>query len=727
MSFQNELESYEKIDSNKNMLSISLIDILKPNIKKKQNDNVVKMLYIAKDEPEAYLELLSVAIFHRNLEIIKLIREKYINSEIDPPSINALSFYKSILPDNPNSKLKEPKDNYIDIICPFVLMAGIGGDIEIFNYLLENGLISDINQSGVIGLTQKYKNIFNSNIIGACAYYGNDKLLEYLLRNYRSKLDINFITTEKKSKNTKINFNKELSETSTPLLACVGPASDEKTIEILKILEDYKANFDNRDFNENNIIHIAIERKKIKTIKFLVKSMKLQDKINEKNNDNITPFDIAKKMNNEEILSIFNNLGKDDENEIEENEKEFIEYSELKNNKNKKRGDKNRNNDINLLLTSSEYNNYNYNFDEEKKEEEDSNTKDNEENRKYKYNEETEEKEENKKINNKKENKEQYEKYKTQKYNNNSNNSKYQKYNMNNNNSIYNDNYNKNYKYKSNYENYNNYGKYNNYKNKYNNNYNNYKNNNNYDNYNKKNSNNIYKTSNQKGYYNNNNNNNYNNNTLNYYTKNQNNYNKNYNDNYSNQNSKSIAIEIGENISKEKKDDKIFINSKSIDFNEIDIDENQNNENSNSIKLNKKEEFEYDEGSYSDENFLSEKEEYNNKNKEYNELYKKYMDIERQCINLEKEKNAIYRYINKIYLNKKLCTKTIPNNEENINSLINIANKELENKDKLINKLKKDSIMADLSNIHNFTKEKLKEYKILYTNNLKIINEALKD
>ena len=77
-------------------------------------------------------------------------------------------------------------------------------------------------------------------------------------------------------------------------------------------------------------------------------------------------------------------------------------------------------------------------------------------------------------------------------------------------------------------------------------------------------------------------------------------------------------------------------------------------------------------------------------------------------------------------MNKKLCTKTIPNNEENINSLINIANKELENKDKLINKLKKDSIMADLSNIHNFTKEKLKEYKILYTNNLKIINEALK-
>ena len=240
MSFQNGLKPYEKIDSNEKMLGISFIDMLKPNIKVKQNDNVIKMLDIVKDEPEAYLELLSVAIFHRNFEITKLIIEKYINSEIDPPYINALSFYNSILRDNSNNIIQDSKDNYIDIICPFVLMAGIGGDIQIFEYLLKNGLIPELNLSGVIGLTKKYKNIFNSNIIGACAYYGNDKLLEYLLKNYRSELDINFITTEKKSKTSKIHFMKELSEASTPLLACTGPSSDEKTIEILKILEEYK-------------------------------------------------------------------------------------------------------------------------------------------------------------------------------------------------------------------------------------------------------------------------------------------------------------------------------------------------------------------------------------------------------------------------------------------------------------------------------------------------------
>ena len=66
---------------NKDMLGISLIEMLKPNIKNNQNDYVIKTLDIVKDGVEAYLELLSVGIFHKNLEIIKLIVEKYITSE----------------------------------------------------------------------------------------------------------------------------------------------------------------------------------------------------------------------------------------------------------------------------------------------------------------------------------------------------------------------------------------------------------------------------------------------------------------------------------------------------------------------------------------------------------------------------------------------------------------------------------------------------------------------
>ena len=55
-----------------------------------------------------------------------------------------------------------------------------------------------------------------------------------------------------------------------------------------------------------------------------------------------------------------------------------------------------------------------------------------------------------------------------------------------------------------------------------------------------------------------------------------------------------------------------------------------------------------------------------------------------------------------------------------------LTNEELDKKDKLINKLKNEAKMADLSNIKNMQKEQLKEYKNLYNKNLKIINDALK-
>ena len=66
------------------------------------------------------------------------------------------------------------------------------------------------------------------------------------------------------------------------------------------------------------------------------------------------------------------------------------------------------------------------------------------------------------------------------------------------------------------------------------------------------------------------------------------------------------------------------------------------------------------------------------------------------------------------------------NNEENINDLISLANKELENKDNIIHELEGKISKMDLSNIKNFSKEKLQEYKEFYTKNLKIINDAIK-
>ena len=186
MSHPNDinLNTLEKMTSMKNMFGNSIIEILKPNIKSHQNESVIKMLEIAKDKPDNYMELLAVAIFHKNFEIIKYMVEKFNITENDSPFMSAISFYNSILPDNSEFKLNDSRENYNMIQCPFVIMSGIGGDVEIFKYLLKKKLISNLNETGIIALSKKLKNSVNSNIIGACCYYGKKELLEYLLKNH---------------------------------------------------------------------------------------------------------------------------------------------------------------------------------------------------------------------------------------------------------------------------------------------------------------------------------------------------------------------------------------------------------------------------------------------------------------------------------------------------------------------------------------------------------------
>ena len=53
MSNQN---MYKNLDKMKNMLNVSLIDILIPQIKSNQNENVINMLDIVKDKPDVEIE-----------------------------------------------------------------------------------------------------------------------------------------------------------------------------------------------------------------------------------------------------------------------------------------------------------------------------------------------------------------------------------------------------------------------------------------------------------------------------------------------------------------------------------------------------------------------------------------------------------------------------------------------------------------------------------------------
>ena len=743
---KNMFKGFDKISDMRNMLNGSLIDMLIPEIKSKKNENVIKMLDMVKDKPDMCLNILIVAIFHKNLKIVELIIEKYFTPEIEEPYINTHFLYNAILPENSKNKLTDSKNNYSEEICPYAVMAGIGGDIEIFKLLYKKNLINNynINNSGIIGLTKKYKNTFFSNIVGACAYYGNEKLLEYILDNYRSELDININTTEKKTKNSKIHFSKEFSEFPPVFLGVGGFISDKKTVEILKIFEEFKANFESKDFNENNIIHIATKEKKILSLKFLVESLGLKNIINEENINNETPYTIAKQSKNKEIIDFLDSYIKQDENIIKKNLEELIIEDNKKKNKIKNKKQKNKNNKDNFnFFNSSEYEETLGSIQEKKeKTNEEKNDEIKEENNIDSIEEEEEEKEK-EETNDKND---EYNEKKKKKFSN-KNNNYYGKNNSKKKNDIYNT-YNT-YNIYNNYTSDNQYYKYNS-KSYYNNmKYNDKYNDNNNKNYNYQYSN-DYKNKYSKGKFHNND---YYNNDYNYnenrksqkgkYNNKNWNIDNNYNNNYYKE--KSYAIEIKddnndkninnnieknnlvehEEIKKEKeKDDTIENSNNNIKNNDKEniIEDDNNNKNDK-----EKEEEEEEEYSYSEEEFLTQsekKEEKTIKKSEYDNLYKKYFDAERKVNNLEKEKMELNKCIKKIYLNNN--QKYIPNEENNINSLLNLVNNELDKKDDIINKLKEQTKMADLTNIKSFQKDRLKEYKNFYNKNLKIINDMLK-
>ena len=750
MSQQNNMKNIEKnLENMKNMLNVSLADILIPDIKSHKNENVTKMLDVVKDKPEMYLSLLMVSIFHKNKKIVEIILNKYFTSEIEDPFINSQFLYNAILPENSKNKLTDPKNNYLEEICPYSVMAGIGGDIDIFQILYKKNLINNynINNTGIIGLTKKYKNIFCSNIIGACAYYGNDKLLEFILNNYRQFLDININTTEKKSKNSKIHFSKEFSNYSPIFLGIVGNPSDKKILEILKIFEESRANFESKDFNENNIIHIATKEKKILSLKFLVESLGLKNIINENNLNNETPYIIAQKIKNKEVIDFLEKNLNEDKDIIEKTMEELINEDNKRKNKKKNKKGKNKKDEFHLL-NSNEYEET-LGFHEEKlegkKDEENNNNNELNEINENNFSDKEEEKEgENEEIEEKVKNKRSSEYYdyknKNKKKNNKYNytyNKKYENYNTNDYNAY--TNYDK-YTYSTSV-------KYNQYNNKYYNNNNNYENNYEYNNYynddfyNSKN--NWENKKGKRGKYNN------------IESKNKKDlYQKKYK-------SKGLAVEVNmegdNNINKE--DDNYDNNIDGIKVGNIEIkseiqqnneknNEEMNNNNKPNLntninhnneslitkkeeeKNNSKEEEEEEEYSYSEEDFLShhseKKEEKRIEILEYNELLKKYIEIERRVNELEKEKTELNKCIKKIYLDQYKNKQNIPNTGQNIDSLLALTNNELEKKDNLIAKLKKETKMADLSDIKNFEKDKLKEYKNFYNKNLKTINDTLK-
>ena len=275
--------------------------------------------------------------------------ENFAITPSQTPLLNALSFANDILPDNP--KQSDNKETYQDIECPLVIQAAIGGDIEILKYLISKGF-NDIDSVGHIALSKKQRNSVVSNVIGAAAYYGKTSMLEYLLKTYERKVDINLKAIEKKGKKKHMSLTKEYSGFNAVALAIAGDANDDTAIEVMKVLDKYKVNED-VDFRENNMLHIAARFGRLGVVKHIIEELDMERLAKETNKDGQTPYFVAESVNAKAICDYLRNNTEKDNKELEDDLKELMESGTKS--KKKKKHNKGKKDDGLGLLNSSDY------------------------------------------------------------------------------------------------------------------------------------------------------------------------------------------------------------------------------------------------------------------------------------------------------------------------------------------------------------------------------------
>jgi len=258
-------------------------------------------------------------------------------------------------PTNKSQKPAENKENYLQVECPLIIIAAVGGDIDIYKFLVDRGA----NQTtlGHVGLSRKSKNSVISNLIGACAFYGRIELLHYLLEKGQIKLDINQKSTEKKSKTKQFSLHKEFADFTPVHLSFSNELnSEDDSIEIIKLLQRYKGDLTTLDWNKNNILHLAVKFNKKRIVKFILEDLKYLDMFEVSNKEGQTPIAIAKSLDNPEIFNYLQTFSKSNlvEKNLEEDLLELIEDSSAKKKKNKKNKKKKEDN-LGVIGTLNEF------------------------------------------------------------------------------------------------------------------------------------------------------------------------------------------------------------------------------------------------------------------------------------------------------------------------------------------------------------------------------------
>jgi hypothetical protein len=275
-------------------------------------------------------------------------------------NLNAALFNIEYLSDHSNKSQKpaENKENYLEVACPMTILAAIGGDIDIYKYLLDRGVNS--TNLGHIGLSRKLKNSVISNVIGASAFYGRINLLHYILEKTASstRLDINQKSSEKKSKTKQFSLQKEFVDFTPVHLAMANDLiSEDDSIEVMKLLNRYRCDMNALDWNKNNILHLSVKFNKKRVVRFIIEDLKFLDMNDASNKEGQTAMAIAKSIEANDIFNYLQKFNKSSQaaNNLEDELLELIENTGNKKKKKNKKDKKKKEEDLGVIGTTNEF------------------------------------------------------------------------------------------------------------------------------------------------------------------------------------------------------------------------------------------------------------------------------------------------------------------------------------------------------------------------------------
>jgi len=152
----------------------------------------------------------------------------------------------------------------------YVLQAAAAGDVPTLESVLGAG--GAITDAGFICLSKKKKNHVSSNVIGAAAYAGKRKLLDYVLKRVKKDyLEVKAQETHDKDSGKAANTYVKEFAGFTPLMLAV--AKGDENFECLQALLAQGANFNCVDTYDNNLLHVAALYSNNKILDYLAKNL----------------------------------------------------------------------------------------------------------------------------------------------------------------------------------------------------------------------------------------------------------------------------------------------------------------------------------------------------------------------------------------------------------------------------------------------------------------------